>query len=171
MCCYIDEQPADYGVDIFPILCHKNQIDMRKTTRNVQRICRCFGFPDECVLGVQSLVLWRVGRVSKLFSGALRHQQDQARDRDQDCPSVQATHDGPAELHQLINAHRPTWATIAHDIAPSNRRPDRLAYYGARKRAPHSGQAVATLISTATRRLRPVHQQFQSTDHDQREGD
>ena len=40
MCCYINDQPNDYGVDIFPTACRNRHIDFDKSVHNAESICQ-----------------------------------------------------------------------------------------------------------------------------------
>ena len=73
ICCYTNAQPEVYGTDIIPMVCHNSFIDVEKTVQNVEQVCKYFGMDPSKAKQITDLILWRIERMSRLFSGCLRH--------------------------------------------------------------------------------------------------
>ena len=73
ICCYTNAQPEVYGTDIIPTVCHNNFIDLEKTVQNVEQVCKYFHMDPSKAKQITDLILWRIERMSRLFSGCLRH--------------------------------------------------------------------------------------------------
>ena len=66
--CHANADPDDYGTDIIPMVCHNKQIDMSRTIMNAKSSCRYFSFDESKAQQIVHCILWRVERLSRLFS-------------------------------------------------------------------------------------------------------
>ena len=73
ICCYTKAQPEVDGTDIIPMVCHNSRIDLQKTVQNVEQVCKYFNMDPSKAKQITDLILWRTERMSRLFSGCLRH--------------------------------------------------------------------------------------------------
>ena len=73
ICCYTNAQSEVYGTDIIPMVCHNGNIDLEKTVQNVEQVCRYFRMDPSKAKQITDLILWRIERMSRSFSGCLRH--------------------------------------------------------------------------------------------------
>ena len=67
ICCYTNAQGEVYGADIIPMVCHNGNTDHEKTIQNVEQV------EPSKAKQITDLILWRIERMSRLFSGCLRH--------------------------------------------------------------------------------------------------
>ena len=73
ICCYTNAQSEVYGTDIIPMVCHNGNIDLEKTVQNVEQVCKYFHMDPSKAKQITDLILWRIERMSRSFSGCLRH--------------------------------------------------------------------------------------------------
>ena len=73
ICCYTNAQCEVYGTDIIPMVCHNGNIDLEKTVQNVEQVCKYFNMDPSKAKQITDLILWRIERMSRSFSGCLRH--------------------------------------------------------------------------------------------------
>ena len=73
ICCYTNAEPEVYGTDIIPMVCYNNFIDLEKTVQNVEQVCKYFHMDPSKAKQITDLILWRIERMSRLFSGCLQH--------------------------------------------------------------------------------------------------
>ena len=77
MCCLINDDPTSFSTDVTPMVTHNGQIDMEKTITNAESICINYSVDQSFAKPIVHFILWRVERVSRLFSECLRHHQGQ----------------------------------------------------------------------------------------------
>ena len=73
ICCYTNAQSEVYGTDIISMVRHNGNIDLEKTVQNVEQVCKYFHMDPSKAKPITDLILWRIERMSRLFSGCLRH--------------------------------------------------------------------------------------------------
>ena len=73
ICCYTNAQSEVYGTDIIPMVCHNGNIDLEKTVQNVEQVRKYFRMDPSKAKQITDLILWRIERMRKSFSGCLRH--------------------------------------------------------------------------------------------------
>ena len=64
ICCYTNAQSEVYGTDIIPMVCHNGNIDLDKTVRNVEQVCKDFRMDPSKAKQITDLILWRIERMS-----------------------------------------------------------------------------------------------------------
>ena len=62
ICCYSNAQSEVYGTDIIPMVCHNGNIDLKYFCMETSKAKQ-----------ITDLILWRIERMSRSFSGCLRH--------------------------------------------------------------------------------------------------
>ena len=75
ICCYSNAQSAVYGTYIIPMVCHNGNIDLDKTAQKVEQVCKYFRMETSKAKQITDLILWRIERMSRSFSGCLRQIQ------------------------------------------------------------------------------------------------
>ena len=101
ICCYTNSQPEAFGTDIIPMVCHNRQIDLEKTVLNVEQVCKYFNMAAFKAKQITDLILCRIERLSRLFSGCFRHDPKQGHHRE--CKrQVDMGPDGPVELDDAL---------------------------------------------------------------------
>ena len=101
ICCYTNAQPEVFGTDIIPMVCHNRHIDLEKTVQNVEQVCKYFNMDPSKAKQITDLILWRIERISRLFSGCFRHDQRQGQHRECKRP-VDMGPDGSVELYDAL---------------------------------------------------------------------
>ena len=101
ICCYTNAQPEVFGTDIIPTVCHNRQTDLEKTVQNVEQVCKYFNMAPSKAKQITDLILWRIERLSRLFSGCFRHDPKQGHHRECRRP-VDMGHDGSVELYDAL---------------------------------------------------------------------
>ena len=97
----IPMQPEDFGTDIIPMVCHNRLIDLDKTVQNVEQVCKYFHMDPSKAKQITDLILWRIERLSRLFSGCFRHDPKQGNRRECRRP-VEMNSDGSVELYDAL---------------------------------------------------------------------
>ena len=69
ICCYTNAQSDG----IIPMVCHNGNIDLEKTVQNVEQVCKYFRMEPSKAKQITDLILWRMERMSRSFSGCLQH--------------------------------------------------------------------------------------------------
>ena len=101
ICCYTNAQSEVYGTDIIPMVCHNGNIDLKKTVQNVEQVCKYFHMDPSKAKQITDLILWRIERMSRSFSGCLRH--DPRHGIHKECRrQVDMGPDGSVELHDAL---------------------------------------------------------------------
>ena len=95
--CYINAQPEVYGTDIIPVVCHNSFIDLEKTVQNVEQVCKYFSMDPSKAKQITDLILWRIERMSRLFSGCPRHDHKECKRQ------VDMGPDGSVELYDALS--------------------------------------------------------------------
>ena len=68
MCRLINNDPKSFSIeDISAVFCN-GQIDMDKTITNAESVCICYGMEPSFAKPIVHFILWRVERMSRLFS-------------------------------------------------------------------------------------------------------
>ena len=102
ICCYTNAQPEVYGTDIIPMVCQNSFIDLKKTVQNVEQVCKYFNMDPSKAKQITNLILWRIERMSRLFSGCLRH--DPRHGIHKECKrQVDIGPDGSVELYDALS--------------------------------------------------------------------
>ena len=90
--------------------CHNRHIDLEKTVQNVEQVCKYFNMDPSKAKQITDLILWRIERMSRLFSGCFRHDPRQGQHRE--CKrQVDMGPDGSVELYDAL-----TWLTHARNF-------------------------------------------------------
>ena len=90
-----------YGADIIPMVCHNGNIDLEKTIHNVEQVCKYFRMDPSKAKQITDLILWRIERMSRSFSGCLRH--DPRHGIHKECRrQVNMGPDGSVELYDAL---------------------------------------------------------------------
>ena len=100
-CCFIQDDPMNFTTEIIPTVNHNGLIDMERTSRNVASLCQVFKpkIDSSHAEHIVGLILWRVERLSRLFSENLRHNAW----RGKECREpIQVNRDGSAEFWQVL---------------------------------------------------------------------
>ena len=101
ICCYTNAQSEVYGTDIIPMVCHNGNIDLEKTVQNVEQVCKYFRMDPSKPKQITDLILWRIERMSRSFSGCLRH--DPRHGIHKECRrQVDMGPDGSVELYDAL---------------------------------------------------------------------
>ena len=101
ICCYTNAQPEVFGTDIIPMVCHNRHIDLEKTVQNVEQVCKYFNMDPSKAKQITDLILWRLERLSRLFSGCFRH--DSTLGQHRECKrQVDMGLDGSVELYDAL---------------------------------------------------------------------
>ena len=101
ICCYTNAQSEVYGTDIVPMVCHNGNIDLEKTVQNVEQVCKYFRMDPSKAKQITDLILWRIERMSRSFSGCLRH--DPRHGIHKECKrQVEMGPDGSVELYDAL---------------------------------------------------------------------
>ena len=101
ICCYTNAQYEVYGTDIIPMVCHNGNIDLEKTVQNVEQVCKYFHMYPSKAKQITDLILWRIERMSRSFSGCLRH--DPRHGIHKECRrQVDMGPDGSVELYDAL---------------------------------------------------------------------
>ena len=101
ICCYTNAQSEVYGTDIIPMVCHNGNIDLKKTVQNVEQVCKYFRMDPSKAKQITDLILWRIERMSRSFSGCLRH--DPRHGIHKECRrQVDMGPDGSVELYDAL---------------------------------------------------------------------
>ena len=101
ICCYTNAQSEVYGTDIIPLVCHNGNIDLDKTVQNVEQVCKYFRINPSKAKQITDLILWRIERMSRSFSGCLRH--DPRHGIHKECKrQVEMGPDGSVELYDAL---------------------------------------------------------------------
>ena len=101
ICCYTNAQPEVFGTDIIPMVCHNRHIDLEKTVQNVEQVCKYFHMDPSKAKQITDLILWRMERLTRLFSGCFRH--DSTLGQDRECKrQVDMGLDGSVELYDAL---------------------------------------------------------------------
>ena len=94
-------QSEVYGTDIIPMVCHNGNIDLEKTVQNVEQVCKYFRMDPSKAKQITHLILWRIERMSRSFSGCLRH--DPRHGIHKECRrQVDMGPDGSVELYDAL---------------------------------------------------------------------
>ena len=101
-CCYANRDPKDFGPDIIPLVRHHRDIDMKRTTKNTQEICRYFGIDTSRAEEIFHLIMWRSERLSRVFSFALRHDPNPDDMHSKRKYEISVNNDGSCELYQAL---------------------------------------------------------------------
>ena len=70
---HLNENPQGYNTDVILVICHNRQVDKDRTIRNAQSICKYYSIEEHRAKQIVHLILCRIQRMSRLFSGCLRH--------------------------------------------------------------------------------------------------
>ena len=101
ICSYTHAQSEVYGTDIIPMVCHNGNIDLEKTVQNVEQVCKYFRMDPSKAKQITDLILWRIERMSRSFSGCLRH--DPRHGVHKECKrQVDMGPDGSVELYDAL---------------------------------------------------------------------
>ena len=102
ICCYTNAQPKVFGTNIIiPMVCHNRHIDLEKAVQNVEQVCNYFNMDPSKAKQITDLILWRIERMSRLFSGCFRHDPRQGQHRE--CKrQVDTGPDGSVELYDAL---------------------------------------------------------------------
>ena len=101
ICCYTNAQSEVYGTDIIPMVCHNGNIDLEKTVQNVEQVCKYFRMDPSKAKQITDLILWRSERMSRSFSGCLRHDPRHGIHKECKRP-VDMGPDGSVELYDAL---------------------------------------------------------------------
>ena len=100
-CCYIQDDPKNFTTEVIPTVNHNGQIDMTRTSKNVAALCHAFSkkIDPSHAEHIVGLILWRVERLSRLFSENLRHNAW----RGKECREpIHVNLDGSAEFWEVL---------------------------------------------------------------------
>ena len=98
---YTNAQPEVFGTDNIPMVCHNRHIDLEKTVQNVEQVCKYFHMDPSKAKQITDLILWRIERLSRLFSGCFRH--DSTLGQHRECKrQVDMGLDGSVELYDAL---------------------------------------------------------------------
>ena len=81
--------------------CHNRMLDLDKTVQNVEQVCKYFHMDESKAKQITDLILWRIERLSRLFSGCFRHDPKQGNHRECQRP-VEMNPDGSVELYDAL---------------------------------------------------------------------
>ena len=86
---------------LLPMVCHNGNIDLDKTVQNVEQVCKYFRMEKSKAKQITDLILWRIERMSRSFSGCLRH--DPRHGIHKECKrQVEMGPDGSVELYDAL---------------------------------------------------------------------
>ena len=100
-CCYINDDPEKFSTEVIPTVSQNGLIDMDKTITNVASLCRHFGMEPSAAKPIVHLILWRVERLSRLFSENLRHNPREGREVRR---RINVNLDGSCEFYEVLRA-------------------------------------------------------------------
>ena len=69
----IYDYPTSFSTEVIPMVTRNGQIDMDKTITNAESICVYYSIDQSYAKPIVHFILWRVARMSRLFSECLRH--------------------------------------------------------------------------------------------------
>ena len=100
MCCPInDDDPKNFSTEVIPTVSRNGQIDMDKTIINAESVCTYYGMDPSYANPIVHFILWRVERMSRLFSKCLRHNPREGREMRR---PIRINLDGSCELYEAL---------------------------------------------------------------------